>query len=99
MSKLEKSGISLGTFSNATIIDNQTLLARFRSCQTWTCKILHTFLISWFMWLARNKAKFDGVKINSDSVIMRIMNLLCITHQAKSFERFQWAGDLRIAFD
>lgn len=60
-------------------------------------RILIPILIGWYVWLARNDAKNKGIRIRSESIILKIRNHIFLNHQAKSFSRDFWKGDLSIA--
>lgn len=49
------------------------------------------------MWLPRNKAKYDGIIIKAESVILKVTNLVFLTHKASPHDKALWKGDLRVA--
>lgn len=87
-----------------SVIANGTILERFRSwiyssdfLKTGHVRVLIPMLISWFVWLARNNAKYDKEVIKADKIILRVLNFIFISHKEKPFERNMWMGDLKVA--
>lgn len=87
-----------------SVIASGTILERFRSwiyssdfLKTGHVRVLIPMLISWFVWLARNNAKYDKEVIKADKIILRVLNFIFISHKEKPFERNMWMGDLKVA--
>lgn len=59
-------------------------------------RILIPILIDWFSWLARNDAKHKRRRIQSYSIICKIMNIIHLAQIAKPFSRDFWRGNVTI---
>lgn len=55
--------------------------------------------ICWFLWIARNRKKYENERMEAHNIILKVLNLIHLTGSAQPFEKFHWHGDLNLAMD
>ncbi|KAL2513409.1 Uncharacterized protein Adt_19009 [Abeliophyllum distichum] len=54
-------------------------------------------LIFWFLWTARNDAKYRDITMESRRIIWRVYHIISLMHIGRLFRHIHWRGDMDIA--